>query len=221
MRMLTLVTAIFVFAASVLAQQAQLKSNTGNSASQLPPATAQTAKKTPEAATQQPPQTTGATSTPQAIRHPQDYVFHPARYAVAFLPLVPGDKGFAFLVSPDGKAVRLPMAQLKEAFRSGYRPFTVADWLAITNAVAQEEANWQRRYKELSEDYDALAARYNRLAEINATPRVQPQPVIDYRRAEKAMLFRTLLQRAFPAAPTRVNVRMMDCTKFPALCAGQ
>ena len=53
------------------------------------------------------------------------------------------------------------MAKLAEAFKAGYRPFTVADLLAVTDAVAEDETKLQKRYKELSEDYDALAARYN------------------------------------------------------------
>jgi hypothetical protein len=90
--------------------------------------------------------------------------------------------------------------------------------LAITNAVADEEKNLQRKIKELSEDYDALAARYNRLAEINSTPPVQPQPAVDQRQAMRAMLFRSMLQRAFPAPPLQIQVQTVDCNKFPALC---
>lgn len=165
----------------------------------------------------QQPATAPATSAPPATASPAN-LFHPEKYAVAFLPLVRGDESYAFLVAPNGRAVRLPMANLKQAFNSGYRPFTVADLLAIANAVAEDEANLQKRYKELSADYDALAARYNRLAEVSAAPSVQPQPALDQRQVMRALLFRAFLQRAFPA---QVNVRVTDCTKLPALCAGR
>ncbi|HMD87027.1 MAG TPA: hypothetical protein VKO18_20240 [Terriglobia bacterium] len=110
------------------------------------------------------------------------------------------------------------MANLGDAYKAGYRPFTVADLLAITNAFADEEKNLQRKTKELSEDYDALAARYNRLAAINSAAPVQPQPAVDERQAMRAMVFQSLLQRAFPAAPLRIQVQTVDCNKFPALC---
>jgi len=147
----------------------------------------------------------------------------PEKHAVAFLPLEPGHskESVAFLVAPDGKIGTIPMVRLAEAAKAGYRPFTVQDLLAITNAVADEEKNLQRRIKELSEDYDALAARYNWLAEVSSTPQVQPQPAVNERQAMRAMLFQALLQRSIPSAPVRIQVRTMDCTKFPALCAGQ
>jgi hypothetical protein len=143
---------------------------------------------------------------------------HPEWYAVSFLPLVKGNESVAFVVSPDGKLGTIPMHDIGQAYKTGYRPFTTADLLAITNAVADEEKNLQRKIKELSEDYDALAARYNRLAQINSTPQVQPQPTVDERQAMRAMVFQSLLQRAFPAAPLRIQVQTVDCNKFPALC---
>jgi len=142
----------------------------------------------------------------------------PEKYAVAFLPVKPGDESFAFLVAPNGRVGTVPMAKLAEAFKAGYRPFTVADLLAVTDAVAEDETKLQKRYKELSEDYDALAARDNRLAAVNAATSVQPQPAVDERQVMRAALFRALLQRAFPAPPSQIQVQTVDCTKFPALC---
>ncbi|MBZ5562610.1 MAG: hypothetical protein LAP13_09320 [Acidobacteriia bacterium] len=139
-------------------------------------------------------------------------------YAVAFLPIEKSKDSFAFMVSPSGKIGTIPMARLGDAAKAGYRPFTVADLLAIANAVADEEKNLGKRFKELSEDYDALAARYNRLAAVNAAAPVQPQPAVDERQAMRAMAFRALLQRAFPPPATRIQVETVDCTKFPALC---
>jgi hypothetical protein len=144
----------------------------------------------------------------------------PEIYAVSFLPLLKGNDSVAFVVSPDGKLGTLPMQSIGEAYKNGYRPFTVADLLAITNAIADEEKNLLKRTKELSEDYDALVTRYNRLAAINsaALVAVQPQPTVDERQAMRAMLFQSLLQRAIPAPPIRVEIQRVDCTKFPALC---
>jgi hypothetical protein len=146
---------------------------------------------------------------------------HAELYAVSFLPLVKGNESVAFVVSPDGKLGTLPMHDIFQAYKTGYRPFTVADLLAITNAIVDEEKNSQRKIKELSEDYDALAARYNRLAEVNAAPAAQPKPAVDERQMMRAMLFQSLLQRSFPAPAMRIQVQTVDCTKFPALCVGR
>jgi hypothetical protein len=140
------------------------------------------------------------------------------RYALAFLPIQKGEDSVAFMVSPSGKIGTIPMAKLGDAARAGYRPFSVADLLAIANAVADEERKLQRRLKEMSEDYDALAARYNRLAEVSAAPPVQPQPPVDERQVMRAMAFRALLQRALPPPATQIQIQTVDCTKFPALC---
>ena len=181
------------------------------------------AQQTPPVSTEQvnsPPQ---AHATAQVQTEPLELapvadLPHPEWYAVSFLPLVKGNESVAFVVSPAGKLGTIPMHDIGQAYKTGYRPFTTADLLAITNAVADEEKNLQRKIKELSEDYDALAARYNRLAQINSTPQVQPQPAVDERQAMRAMVFQSLLQRAFPSAPLRIQVQTVDCNKFPALC---
>ncbi len=145
----------------------------------------------------------------------------PEKYAVAFLPILTGDPSFAFLVAPDGKIGTIPMSRLGEATKAGYRPFNVADLLAITNAVAQEEKDLQRRITELSDDYSALVARYNRLAAINAVAVVAPLPTINERQIMRAMAFQSLLQQMSPEriqVQGTVQVQTMDCTKFPALC---
>lgn len=164
-------------------------------------------------------------ATPQAQTEPPEMALvadlpHPEKYAVAFLPLEPGhsNESVAFLVAPNGKVGTVPMAKLGDAAKAGYRPFTVGDLLAITNAVVEEETSLQKRYKELSEDYNALVQRFNRLAAVNATTPVQTLPVVDEREAMRLMLFQAWVKRAFtpPAAP--IQVQTVDCTKFPALC---
>jgi hypothetical protein len=166
-----------------------------------------------------PPQTapTGQAETAPNLA-PVAGLLQPERYAVAFLPLDKGNVGVAFLVAPDGRLGTLPIRDLTAALKGGNRPFTVADLLAIANSVADEEKNSQRKIKELSEDYDALAARYNRLAAINSANSVQPQPAYDERQAMRAMVFRSLLQRTLPAPPMQIQVQTVDCGKFPALC---
>jgi len=84
--------------------------------------------------------------------------------------------------------------------------------------ISEEEANLQKRFKELSDDYTGLAARYNRLAAVSAANRVQTRPAVDERQAMRLMLFQNFLQRAFPAPPNQVRVQTVDCAKFPALC---
>jgi hypothetical protein len=151
---------------------------------------------------------------------------HPGLYAMSFLPISEGSESMAFVISPDGQLGTIPMRQVGAAYRTGYRPFTAADLVAIASSVADEEKNTQRRLKELAQDYDALVARYNRLAAINSAPAVQPQPAVqaqpgvDERQAMRMMLFQSLLGRALPAPATRVQVQQqtVDCTKYPALC---
>jgi hypothetical protein len=151
----------------------------------------------------------------------------PHLYAVSFLPLVKGNESVAFVISPTGQLGTIPMKDIAVAYKTGYRPFTAADLLAIANSIADGEKDTQRRIKELSEDYDALVARYNRLAAINsapaveAQPTVQPRPAVDERQAMRLMLFQSLLQRQFPAPPARVQMQTVDCTRVPALCANR
>ena len=151
---------------------------------------------------------------------------HPEIYAVSLLPVVKGSDSMAFMISPAGQLGTIPMKDIAVASRAGYRPFTAADLVAIADSISDEEKTTQRRLKDLSEDYDALVARYNRLAAINSTPAVQPQPAlqaqpaVDERQAMRMMLFQSLVNRALPAPPIRVQVqqRTVDCTKYPALC---
>ena len=76
-------------------------------------------------------------------------LLHPEKYAVAFLPIEPGRGSLAFLVAPNGKVGTIAMSKLGEAAKAGYRPFTVGDLLAVTNAAADEESNLYKRFKEL------------------------------------------------------------------------
>lgn len=168
--------------------------------------------------------------SPPAVGNPQLVPLielpHPDIYAVSFLPIAKGSESMAFVISPAGQLGTIPMRDVATAYRTGYRPFTAADLVAIADSIANEEKNTQRRLKELSEDYDALVARYNRLASINSTPAVQPQPTVqsqpavDERQAMRMMLFQSLLKRTLPAPPVRVQVQqqVVDCTKSPALC---
>jgi len=165
-----------------------------------------------------PPATSTGVETPEL--QPVAALPRPEKFAVAFLALgvEHSNEGVAFLVAPDGRIGTVPIAKLGPALKSGLRPFTVRDLLTIANAIGEEETVLRTRYKELSEDYDSLAARYNRLAEISSAAPVQPQPPVDERQLMRAMLFRSLLQRAIPAQPMQVQVQSVDCSKFPSLC---
>ena len=122
------------------------------------------------------------------------------------------------MVAPDGKIGTVPMSKLPDAAKAGYRPLTVADLSAIINGVSEEETTLLKRFKELSDDYNGLAARYNRLAAVSAANPVQSRQPVDERQAMRLMLFQNFLQRAIPGPPSRVQVQTVDCTKLPALC---
>lgn len=176
----------------------------------------------PNGATLRPPSAAGEVSPLLPLHE----LPHADIYAVSFLPIAAGNQSMAFVVSPSGQLGAIPMKDVPVAYRTGYRPFTAADLMAIANSVADEEKDTERKLKELSEDYDALVARYNRLAAINSTPVVQslpaaqPQPTVDERQAMRIMLFKSLLTRAFPGPAVRVQVQQqsVDCNKNPALC---
>jgi len=142
----------------------------------------------------------------------------PDKYGMAFLSFETGKEGLGFMIAPSGKIGTVPMSKLSEAAKAGYRPLTVADLMAIINGVSEEAANLQKRFKELSDDYNGLAERYNRLAAVSAVNPVQVRQSVDERQAMRLMLFQNFLQRALPGPPSQVQVQTVDCTKFPALC---
>lgn len=190
-----------------------------------PPCFSQT---TPASTATVPPQQTGTTDrqTPATAQiqsnappiTPLVSLSQPEKYGMAFLSFEPGKEGLAFMVTPDGKLGTVPMSGLTDASKAGYRPLTVADLLAIINGLSEEETTLLKRYKELSDDYNGLAARYNRLAAVSAVNPVQVRQSVDERQAMRLMLFQNFLQRALPGPATQVNVHTVDCTKLPALC---
>src|ERR1700682_6440212 len=129
----------------------------------------------------------------------------PEKYGMAFLSFEPGKEGLGFMVAPDGKIGTVPMSKLPDAAKAGYRPLTVADLSAIINGVSEEETTLLKRFKELSDDYNGLAARYNRLAAVSAANPVQSRQPVDDRQAMRLMLFQNFLQRAIPGPPSRVQ----------------
>jgi hypothetical protein len=138
----------------------------------------------------------------------------PDKYGMAFLSFEPSKEGLGFMIAPSGKIGTVPMSKLSEAAKAGYRSLTAADLMAIINGVSEEATNLQKRFKELSDDYNGLAARYNRLAAVSAANPVQVQQPVDERQAMRLMLFQNFLQRAFPGPPSQVQVQTVDCTKF-------
>jgi len=184
------------------------------------PARAQQTPPAPSVGTasrQQTPATTQAQAEGPELT-PLVNLLHPEKYGMAFLSFEPDKEAQGFMVTPAGKIGVVPLSKLPEAAKAGYRPLTVADLLAILNGVAEEEANLQKRFKELADDYNGLAARYNRLAAVSAVTPVHTQPAVDERQTMRLMLFQNFLQRALPGPPSQVRVQTVDCTKFPALC---
>jgi hypothetical protein len=167
---------------------------------------------------------TGHTEQPppqnQAVLPPHIEQSAPREYAIMFVPTA--GEGLAFFKTPDGTSGVLPVSRVKEAFAAGYTPVTVGDIVDAADASAKTIQNLQKRLSDLASDYDALVARYNRLAAINATPAanayVPPQETDDQatKRAMKLMLFQSLLSRTAPARP--IQVQVTDCTAHPALC---
>lgn len=142
----------------------------------------------------------------------------PEKYGMAFLSFESGKEGLAFMVTPEGKIGTVPLSRLADAAKAGYRPLTVADLLVIINGVSEEETTLLKRFEELSDDYNGLAARYNRLAAVSSVTPVQVRQSVDERQAMRLMLFQNVLQRALPGPPSQVQVQTVDCTKLPALC---
>jgi hypothetical protein len=142
----------------------------------------------------------------------------PLNDAVMFVPPAVGQEGWLFARSPDGSTGVIPVSKIKEAFSAGYKPVTIGEVLDSFSADAKLVQSLQSKLADLTSDYDALVARYNRLAAVNATPLVQPQPTSDNRELMRSMLLRSLFQR--PPAPIQVDVRTIDCTRFPAVCVG-
>ena len=159
----------------------------------------------------------GRSSAPELT--PLVSLSHPEMYGMAFLSFEAGKEGLGFMVTPDGKIGTVPMSKLAEAGQAGYRPLTAADLMAIINGVSEEETNLLKRFKELSDDYNGLVARYNRLAAVSTANPVQVRQSVDQGQAMRLMLFQNFLQRAFPGSQSQVQVQTVDCTKLPALCA--
>lgn len=113
----------------------------------------------------------------------------PDKYGMAFLSFEPDKEGLAFMVTPDGKIGTVPMTRLTDAVKAGYRPLTVADLLAILNGVSDEETKLLKGFKELSDDYNGLAARCNRLAAVSAANPVQVRQSVDENQAMRLMRF--------------------------------
>jgi hypothetical protein len=126
--------------------------------------------------------------------------------------------GLGFFKAPDGTAVGIPVTEVKQAMEAGYRPVTLGDMTQVIDNYAKAIQNQQKQLTDLTSDYNALVARFNRLASINATtPAVTySPPQVDEKQAMRLMLFQSLLSRTAPQTPVRVEV--IDCKAYPALC---
>jgi len=139
---------------------------------------------------------------------------------VLFVSPMVGGTGLGFFRAPDGTAAAIPVSEVKQAMDAGYRPVTFGDMVQTIDNYAKTIQDQQRRLDDLTSDYNALVARFNRLAAINSTtPAVAParSQADDEKRAMRLMLFQSLLSRSAPAPPP-VRVQVTDCTASPALC---
>jgi hypothetical protein len=166
-----------------------------------------------------PPQTEQPSSQNRTVQVPQQaQPVHveqsaPRSNVVAFLSMIPGQGGLALFRAPDGTGGTIPISEVKRALEAGYRPITVGDLVDAADADQKLVQNLQKRYSDLASDYDALVARYNRLAAINAAPPAAPQG------ASNDQLIRMLaLQSLFKRSPAPIQIQVTDCTAYPALC---
>jgi hypothetical protein len=117
---------------------------------------------------------------------------------------------------PEGTPGIIPISKITEALNAGYKPVTIGDLVDAADADAQTVRNLQKRLSELASDYDALVARYNRLAAVNSTAPVSLHPAMDNRQLMRALVLQSLFERN--PGPMRIQVQTVDCTKTPALC---
>ncbi len=105
----------------------------------------------------------------------------------------------------------LPVAEAVQKLSSGSRVVTIGE-------LINEHLELQKRFSELNADYDRLAARYNRLAAISNQQPIQLQvPPTQDNSVLKYMLIQQMFSKP---VPLRIDMRVRDCTKYPALCVG-
>lgn len=159
--------------------------------------------------------------TPSAVAAPLHIEQNiPSASPVLFVSPMVGGTGLGFFRAPDGTAAAVPVSEVKQAMDAGYRPVTFGDMVQTIDNYAKTIQEQQRQLNDLTSDYNALVARFNRLAAINSTtPAVAParSQGDDEKRAMRLMLFQSLLSRSAPA-PQPVRVQVTDCTASPALC---
>jgi len=149
--------------------------------------------------------------------HPRQMA--PREYVVAFLPLKMGEEGLAFLAAPDGTAVIIPIKEVGDALRAGYRPVTVGDLTDGAALYIKTIQDQQKKLDDFAADYNSLVQRFNRLAAVNSTApatNYSASSPADERSGMRLMLFQSVLSRMSTPAPKRIEV--VDCNKSPALC---
>jgi hypothetical protein len=145
----------------------------------------------------------------------------PTGNAVLFVSPAIGGTSLGFFIAPDGTTAAIPVSEVKQAMDLGYRPVTFGDLVQGIDSYVKTIQEQQKRFDELTSDYNGLVARFNRLAAINAsTPAAAYSPAQsndDEKRAMRLMLFQSLLSRT-AGAPPPSRIQVTDCNAYPALC---
>jgi hypothetical protein len=157
-------------------------------------------------------QTPAVSPTPQ-VSPPHIEQSAPRDDAVMFVPSGLGKEGLALVRAPDGTSGVILISEVRRALEAGYKPITVGDLVDAAGADMKLVQDLQRKISDLASDYDALVARYNRLAAINSTPAVSPQET------SNDQLKRMLgLQSLFQKPPAPIQIQVTNCNATPALC---
>ncbi len=144
----------------------------------------------------------------------------PPENAVVFVSPRLGAQGLAFMTTPEGAAVVVPLNETRAAFEAGYRPVIVADLLRGIGTYTQAIQDQQKKIDDLTAQYNDLAGRFNQLAAAN---RMDPstyakQRAADENSAMRTTLFQSLLARSAPPTRVQMQVQTANCTAYPALC---
>lgn len=133
-------------------------------------------------------------------------------YAVVLVSPVPGHESIALTADKAGNPERIPVSQLAVAFKFGNVPITLGDLLSVQNEL-------QKQLKELNQDYNRLAARYNRLAAVSDEPVNGVRSTLSEQQIMRLMQYQNILKSTVQPQTQRIDVRVSDCTAYPALCA--
>lgn len=145
---------------------------------------------------------------------------HPKDYLVALLPIPPKSEGKWIAKTLDGSLKILPISSLDKEWEKGNTPVTLLGLIETEQNLLGQIELLQKKVKNLEDDYSLLVARYNRLASINSSPAIVQAPPPQRSNTSDVLtqylLFRSLIRT--PTTRMQMDLRVSDCTRFPALC---